>query len=246
MAQTQAVVPVTVPFVGCRSGGQLGPIAAPKSSDKSITVPPNVAKRLAYYKAKWSPGILAPLGWNCLGINDHDSFTLLVTAKSPKNNKSKAKSIPERIASLTHLFSHRKSDITGPAILVSEYYGTTEGKLKVASFVARLFPEHKTFVQALIKQGTIAEKDLSYVPYPNDTLTYRGDRIVEYQTAPNSRGLGTEGLLKMEDSVIQGVAILTGETPDLVFLAMRLPADMDDLAPVIIQQTERDNAEKPR
>jgi hypothetical protein len=43
---------------------------------------------------------------------------------------------------------------------------------------------------------------------------------------------------------IYGVAILVGDVPDLAYLAVRLPAEMDDLVLPIIQHVERD-AEKP-
>ena len=39
---------------------------------------------------------------------------------------------------------------------------------------------------------------------------------------------------------IRGMAMLVGEEPDLVYLALRLSPGMDDLAPLIIQQAERD------
>lgn len=39
------------------------------------------------------------------------------------------------------------------------------------------------------------------------------------------------------------MAMLVGdEEPDLVYLAVRLPAGMDDLVPVIVHQTERDSS----
>jgi hypothetical protein len=53
-------------------------------------------------------------------------------------------------------------------------------------------------------------------------------------------GLGTHSRLQKNADLIGGVAILVGPEPSLVFLATRLPLDMNDLTPLIIQQTERD------
>jgi len=52
----------TVPFVGCPSDGQLGPLAPPKGNPQYLNVPLKIAAELAYYKAENSPGVLAPRG----------------------------------------------------------------------------------------------------------------------------------------------------------------------------------------
>lgn len=44
------------------------------------------------------------------------------------------------------------------------------------------------------------------------------------------------GNFKANDDAIDGVAILEGQTPDLLILRVRLPRRQRDLAPVIIQQ----------
>ncbi len=36
--------------------------------------------------------------------------------------------------------------------------------------------------------------------------------------------------------------MLVGETPDLMYLAVRLPPEMGELVPVVVQQAERDAA----
>jgi hypothetical protein len=78
-------------------------------------------------------------------------------------------------------------------------------------------------------------------PYPTDKLISQSDRIVEYETPPHSMGLGTMSRLQTSDYPIDGVAILIGQAPDLVFLAVRLTPDMTDLTSQIIQQIEREN-----
>jgi hypothetical protein len=47
--------------------------------------------------------------------------------------------------------------------------------------------------------------------------------------------------LQPNSDEIRGVAILLGETPDLVQVAVRLPPAMAMLAPDIIQQIEHDH-----
>jgi hypothetical protein len=42
--------------------------------------------------------------------------------------------------------------------------------------------------------------------------------------------------LKANDDPIDGVALLQGQTPDLLMLRVRLPLKQRDLAPMIIQQ----------
>ena len=43
-------------------------------------------------------------------------------------------------------------------------------------------------------------------------------------------------LLEANDDPIDGVALLQGQTPDLLMLRVRLPLKQRDLAPVIIEQ----------
>jgi hypothetical protein len=86
------------------------------------------------------------------------------------------------------------------------------------------------------------ESTFRYGPYPSDKLTYRGETVVEYETPPESEGLGTRSWLKKSERSIQGVAILSGKTPDLHHLAVRLPADLAGFAPVIVRQFESEIA----
>ncbi|HKV63750.1 MAG TPA: hypothetical protein VJO16_17715 [Candidatus Acidoferrum sp.] len=64
--------------------------------------------------------------------------------------------------------------------------------------------------------------------------------MVEYETPANTEGLGTNSRLKKNAYPISGTAILIGDTPDLMFLAVRLSPDLTALASAIIQQLERD------
>jgi hypothetical protein len=60
------------------------------------------------------------------------------------------------------------------------------------------------------------------------------------RTPANTEGLGTYSGLKANASPIKGVAMLLGDTPNLMRLAIRLSPGKADLAPRIIQQAEKD------
>ena len=81
---------------------------------------------------------------------------------------------------------------------------------------------------------------LHFGPYPTDKLIYKGKDVVEFETPARAKGLSAESRVLSGDAPIRGVAILTGDTPDLLLLSVRLPAEMNDLTTTIIQQVERD------
>jgi len=220
---------VHVPFVGCASDGQVGPVAAPKGTEKVVQIDARAAQRLAYYRAEGSLGILAPRGWYCFGTYGSSGSSLYVTPQPIKTDD---------------FFSPTWGGITGPAIQASGISGGTSGRFGVARVIARVFPTQTAFVQSVIKEGIEPASDFPFGPYPKDKLIIQSDRIVEYQTPPHSEGLGTTtSWLRANDYPISGVAILQGQEPDLVFLGVRLPPDMNDLTSHIIRQVEQDNAE---
>jgi hypothetical protein len=70
--------------------------------------------------------------------------------------------------------------------------------------------------------------------------------IFEYKTPPQSDGLGTHLWLKKNGSPIEGMAMLVGETPDLVLLSVRLPPELSGLTSAIVRQVERDAGRSDR
>jgi len=58
---------ITVPFVGCRSDGQVGPVEAAKGTSPSLSITPKETQQLAYYSLETGLGVLAPRGWYCFG-----------------------------------------------------------------------------------------------------------------------------------------------------------------------------------
>ena len=218
---------VTVPFVGCKSDGQQGPQDAPGGQEMSLPITVEAAQQLSYYEAQI--GVLAPRGWHCLGTYGSSGSELYVS--------------PQPLT-FAEVLSKTWKGFDGPAIEIVAIDGGTSGRFDAARIMARVFPDQRAFVDKVIKEGTEPAARFTFGPYPKDMLTYRSKQVVEYQTPANTQGLGTMSRLKKGADPIGGVAIVVGppEEPNLVQLSVRLPADLAALAPVIIQQTERDIA----
>ena len=222
---------VQVPFVGCASDGQAGPQAAPTGPSKAVAISAAAAERLAYYKAEYGPGVLAPRGWHCFSQYGSNGSDLFVS--------------PGPIDSTTVMSMDWKG-FTGPAIEVSDMLGGTSGRFQVAQIIARVFPAYKAFSQSVIAEGIEPASSFPFGPYPTDELTYHGNNIVEFETPANAQGLGTASRLQANSSPIDGVAVLIGgganEDTNLVQLSARLSAKDSDLIPLIVKQVESDAA----
>lgn len=231
-APTKASEPVStrssrVPFVGCKSDGQTGPVAAPEGESKVVLMDAKAAQQLAYYASQKDFGVLAPRGWNCFGTHGSNGDTLYVS--------------PQPI-NAANLLPATWTGFTGPAIQLSHEHGDTSGRSDVAKTIARAFPARRAFARTVIDDGTEPASSFPFRPYPNDKLTYRSNEIVEYQTPANTEGLGTNSSLQSNADPISGVAILMGKVPDLLQLSVRLPMAQAGLTPFLIGQVERDNA----
>lgn len=219
MLPLAALAQVRVPFVGCPSDGQIGPVETPKSTDQVVQIVPRVARKLAYYKASNSSGLLGPRGWYCFGLYGSSGTTLFISPRPISRDD----------------FGPDWAGIEGPAVQADNVDGGTSGRFGVAQVIARVFPAQKAFVQNVIKSFDQSASDYTFAPYPNDKLIVQTDRLVEFRTAPHSEGLGTMSRLKANGDPIEGVAMLQGQTPDLLMLRVRLPLELRDLAPAIIQ-----------
>jgi hypothetical protein len=226
-AHRSAGLKASVPWVGCPSDGQLGSREAPgwESNGESEVVAnsPEIARRLAYYKAYDGPGILAPRGWHCFGTYGSNGSNLYVT--------------PEPIDGKV-LFSDHWKGFTGAAIQISEMLTDTSGRFSAARIIALVFPAHIAYAEAVISEGLEPASSFRKGPYPSDKLKYLSKEAVEYETPANHDGLGTHTRLRKNHNPIKGVAILTEES--LIHAALRLPPDATDLGPIIIRQIERD------
>ncbi len=218
---------VKVPFVGCRSDGQMGPVKAPHGQSMAVAIPAAAAQRLAFYKAEYGPGILAPRGWHCFSGYGSNGSSLYV--------------IPDLIHP-SNFFSGNWKGFSGPAIQISSLDGGTSGRFEVARIIARVFPAHMNFVRDVITEGIAPASSFPTGPYLHDKLTYRSKDTVEFRTPPDTEGLGTNSRLQKNGEPIEGVAILTGEAPNLIQASIRLTPQTLGLAPLIIHQIEREAA----
>lgn len=220
---------VRVPFVPCKSDGQVGPLTVPAAVEKYIEIDPNLAVGLAYYQSGVGPGLLAPSGWFCFGAYGSSGSTFLVTRQP--------------ISGLSDL----KWPLIGPVVELDRTSGDTSGRFEVAQVVARVFPKYKALVLEVIKFFGFFEQEITYGPFSTDQLTYRGDRMVEYRTPPNTEGLGTlTKRLGVSGDAIEGVAMLQGKDPDLLLLSVRLPSEMKGDSAPIIRYLEHEAGYPPR
>lgn len=215
---------VHVPFVGCRSDGQTGPVDAPSGDAMALPIAAEAAQKLAYYQAEGIPGVLAPRGWYCFAVYGSGGGALYIS--------------PQPI-DRAFFFSSKWNRFNGPVVEIVHNYGDTSGRFVVATMIARVFPAHRAFVRNVL-QGDPDIASFPSGPYPKDRLTYKSKEIVEYQTPAQTEGLGTVSRLEKNTDPVRGVAILTGSAPDLVFVAVRLPRELNDLLPSIIQRVERE------
>jgi len=215
----------SVPFVGCVSYGQTQKLEAPKGTIRSVPINQGDAQALAYYASADGIGLLAPRGWYCKGASGSGGYTLFLS--------------PTPID-----WSSGYKELKGPAI---EFNHATNdngsGRGDIAEVMARVFPAYRAAATRLWPGDLPPPTG----PYPKDRLIYRSKTIVEYKTPGQNEGLGNHGSLLGKNGVpISGVAILTGEPPDLLLLSIRLPHDLSRLAPVIIRDVEREAATAPR
>lgn len=129
---------VQVPFVGCASDGQAGPIDPPRGRVHPVTLPARIAQRLAWYQAQDGPGILAPRAWHCFETYGSSGGSLFVSPDPIDHNE---------------LFSDNWKGFKGPAIQISVSVGGTSGRFEVASIIARVFPRHMAFLRDVISDG---------------------------------------------------------------------------------------------
>jgi hypothetical protein len=216
---------VSVPFIGCKADGQTGPLDAPRGTSKVVSVSPEAAQKLAYYKAEQGGGVLAPRGWYCFETYGSNGNNLYISP-TPIDSKN--------------VLSEKWEGLTGPAIQFTTELGGTSGRFEVAKIIARVFPAHKAFVRKVIAEGIEPANSFPFSPYPDGKLTYKNSETVEYTTPAQTDGLGTHSRLKKNADPISGVAILTAPDTDLLLLSVRLPPDQVNLIPAIIQQTEHD------
>ena len=227
LSRAQTPQLATVPFVGCASDGQTGPVDPPKGEPKHLPIPAEIATRLAYYQGEDGGGVLGPRGWSCFETYGANGSSLFVT--------------PQRLDG-SYFFSEKREFLSGPAIQYSGIIGDTSGRFEVAKIAARVFPRFRPFVKHVMAEGLVPASNFHFGPYPTDKLTYRSDHLVEFVTPTNSEGLGTACWLAKGPGAISGFAMISGPDTDLFQLNLRLSPDFDALGRTIIEQAEREAA----
>ena len=222
-----AAVSSAVPFVGCASDGQVGPLPAPEGKSLNVQVAPEIAARLAYYKAEYGYGVLAPRGWHCFSTYGSSGSSLFVA--------------PEPLDGRT-LLSPSWKGFGGDAIQLSVAQGDTSGRFEVAKTIARVFPGFKWFVHHVISEHILPSTAFPSGKYADDILTYRSKSVVEFETRPNGQGLGTHSRLRIGPEPIRGVAIVAGAETSLVQASLRISGESRAFTDAILQQVENEVA----
>jgi hypothetical protein len=208
----------SVPFVGCVSFGQTQKPAAPQGTSRLVAIDAKDAGSLAYYASADGIGLLAPRHWYCEGVSGSGGEALYISPEPIDRGAPEWKGFRES------------------AIVANHITSAASGRYEIAEITAHVFPAYRAAAQRIWE--TI-DGPLPRGPYPNDSLKYRSETVVEFTTPARKDGLGTHySWLKPNDSPVTGVAILIGDPPDLLHLSVRLPPESTRLAPVIVQHFE--------
>src|SRR5258705_141438 len=89
------------------------------------------------------------------------------------------RSVIESAMGSKELFSQQWKGFDGPAIQISTIYGSTSGRFSVARMIARVFPDHMSFVKDVIAEEIAPASDFPSGPYHADKLKYLTAEMVE-------------------------------------------------------------------
>lgn len=128
----------TVPFVGCPADGQEGYVPPPQGQPKPVSPQGTSLEAIAYYKSEYVPGVFAPRGWHCRAWYGSSGSNILVTL------------VPIDTA---HFMP---SKVGGPGVEMSTIAAGTSGRLSVARYASRLFPQALGVFIARVKSEGIA------------------------------------------------------------------------------------------
>lgn len=164
---------VTVPFIGCPSDGQAGPIPPPTGKTRKIGVSFKLPGKVAFFKGVQGIGVFAPAGWHCFVSYGSAGATTIVSAHALPTS-----GMPPR-------------DLGAPTIDISSYAGDTSGRFNVAILGHMLFPDvSKDFVKKVEDEGILSKAQIEKIAYPTDKLTYLNKTLVQFETPANAKVLG--------------------------------------------------------
>lgn len=224
---TRPLRPISIPFIGCPSFGQIEVLEAPKGTSEPVPIREQDGQALAYYKSADGISVLAPRGWYCQGVSGSGGAALFLGPRLIVDSSS------------------GWEGLGGAAMEVNDISGENSGRYEIAEVIARVFPAYRQFARQVWEY---LDSPLPSGPYPKDTLTYRGNTVVEYRTPARTEGLGNfHSWLGKNDLPIAGAAILlidsphpSGNVPHLLLLSVRFPRDLARLTPTIVRYVERD------
>jgi hypothetical protein len=219
------------PFVGCATDGQQGPQPPPSHPDRTPSLPPRLAARLAYYSTG-DMGVLAPRGWRCIGLVGSNGGFLVVT--------------PE--AHSAEDFISGAAKVRGKAVQLAIVDGGTSGRFQVARIAPAYFRQGAAFARQVAREaravGGVSSKPMR--PYPRDRLLRRTKTEVVGETPPGRKGLGTEShLVPNGDPILAAALLIPQPDMDLVLVQIRLGGSKG-LPDAILGDVERSMAERQR
>ncbi len=217
----------SVPFEGCPSFGQIKRLGVPKGTAQAVPIGEKDAQKVALYRSEDGIGVLAPRDWYCQGVSGSGGAILYVGPRPIVRRSS------------------GWEGLNGPVIEAQDIPGEYSGRYYVAELMQRVFLAYRSFAPQLLYGYDVAPPSGAF---PQDKLTYRGDRVVEYTTPAGAAGLGNfDSNIGRTDFPISGVAILSMDAahehsnipPHVLLLSIRLPREITDLTRAIIQYAER-------
>jgi hypothetical protein len=212
--------------VGCPSDGQSGPQPPPALAPKLPEVAGGLASRLSYYYGADNQRVLGPRGWHCVQLFGSEGDVLMVTPDALAVN---GRGIADR-------------PLHGPAIVLYVINGGTSGRFQVVDVATRVFPAALVqFVEDVRKEREELGETTPTWSISRDKLKRRSETEVEFTTPADSRGLGNAYVLDEGPLPIKGFVQLAPDpgAPGVALLSVRLPADLEDLARIIIATAEQ-------
>ena len=136
--------------------------------------------------------------------------------------------------------------LKGASVLLSYSPGDSyPANLTIAGYVGRYFPKLSPgIIDAESRERGITKEDVLGPRYPKDVLHYKSDRLLEFLTPPQQRGLGTSLRDEYGPSPLPTYGVLAIDMPAAelnaaAILAARLPPELTFLRRPMLDYFER-------